>query len=147
MTIFFKALYSDKTSFIFSLDEEGRKSYDQIDRSKLVCFEVYDDARLIHRLFLKPQQRLIVRTKARGQIATSILKKAIDENSSEPIPLKVTSRLILVGYQETVKGENVQAITIIFPDGHTEHISNWIDFPLYAVNLKPQELANPGVEV
>lgn len=138
MTLFFKAVYKDDTSFIFSLENVGGGDYAKIDRSKLSRMEIYDDAKPLHTLHIEDGQRLILRTR----VLTTLNKRAFLESEEPEIPLESfkQQRLILIGYQETIKGENRQSITVIFPDGHTEHISKWKPAPLNAVQLTEAEL-------
>jgi len=138
MTLFFKAIYKDHSSFIFSLENVGGNDYSKIDRTKLIRMEVYDDAKPLHVLHIEEGQRLILRTR----VLTTLNKRQIMESEESEIALESfkQQRLIIIGYQETIQGQNRQAITIIFPDGHTEMISQWKEAPLNAVQLTESEM-------
>ena len=136
MTIFYKSIYNDGTSFIFSEDDAGKGDYAKIDRTKLTIEEVWQDAKLIHRLYLEQGQRLILRKRHLKKFNAA----EFDELSKKgEIPLTGTIQIILIGYQETIKGQNKQAITAIFPDGHTELIGAWKVAPFDAVILTEAE--------
>lgn len=119
MTMSYKANYRDGTDFSYSEDEVGTKPFYKIDQSKLESFELYWDGKMIHKLHLEQNQRLVLTRRTKGAFGSP--EKTI---------------LYLVGYQETVNGENRQAITIIHEDGHTELISKWKAEPYGEVNIK-----------
>lgn len=144
MTVFYKAIYNDGTSFSFSEDSVGTNDYQKIDRTKLTSFEIYNDTKLLHILHLEPKQQLIVRRRVR-----EILKKRKNPNWKEGDDIKnamiATQEQIvfyMVGFQENVKGENKQSILLIYQDGHTEMISRWKEEPYSKPNLQSQELVN-----
>lgn len=146
MTIFYKSIYNDGTSFVFSEDDVGKGDYSKIDRKKLIYEEIYDDTKLLHRLHLEAGQRLILRKKVviPNFITFNPLIQDMDLNPeikklNGEIPKSMMIPIILVGYQQTIRGENTQAITAIFPDGHTEHISKWKEVPFDAINLRQEE--------
>ena len=86
------------------------RGYEDIDRSHLMAFEIRDREtdRLIHRVYMGGDKRLIWRRRVYKKI------------TGEPDVV-----IHLVGWQRTVQGKNVQAITFVFPDGHTELIGRW----------------------
>lgn len=147
MTFFYKSIYNDKTSFIFSEDDAGDGSYHKIDRTKLIIEEVYQDSKLLHRLHLEKGQRLILRKRVtvpnfltyNDKLQDLDLNEEIKQNGGE-IPKKMLIPVVLIGYQETINGENHQAITAIFPDGHTEQYSKWKDAPMNEIPLIQSEL-------
>lgn len=145
MTIFYSAFYKNGKSFTFSEDDSGKGDYAKIDRTQLERMEIYNDAVLLHRLHIEEGQRLILRSKtAKTMNAKQFFDLADKEVPLEDIP-GVIKRLILVGYQETIKGENRQSITVIFLDDfHTEHISQWKNAPLDAINLTGEEKEQVG---
>jgi hypothetical protein len=118
MTMVYKAIYSDGTNFSYSEDEQGTKPYYKIDHTKLIAFELYWDGKMIHRLNLEPQQRLIYTRRTQGKLASN--EKHV---------------FYIVGFQENIRGENRQAITIIHEDGHTELISRWKNEPYGEVTM------------
>lgn len=141
MTIFYNAIYSDGTHFTFSEDSQNSKDYAKIDRTKLIAFEIYNDTKLLHKLHLEPNQRLIVRRRYLIQWGRRVNPdwKEGDDPEKRMIGFHNEFPVYLVGYQETIKGENRQSILIIHPDGHTEAISKWKNAPLDAVNLTEDE--------
>jgi len=146
MTIFYKSIYNDGTSFTYSEDDKGTNDYKKIDRSKLIAFELYNDTKLLHVLHLDPGQRLICRRrvlKKWGRKHNPNWKEGDPENERME-GFQYVIILYLVGYQEKIKGENRQAITIIHQDGHTELMGKWKDAPYNPVNLieEEQELLN-----
>lgn len=127
----FSAIYNDQTSFSWDEDTANENAYPKIDRAKLLAFEVHDPKRalespprqiLIHRLHLEPGQRLIVRRRVMQGIMSDAIKW-----------------IYLVGYQEIIAGQNRQAITVIFQDGHTELIGSWKDVPFHSPKLMEAE--------
>lgn len=120
----FRANYSDDTFYEWDEDDENaiKNAYLQIDRSKLKSIELSHAGRLLHRLHLERGQRLILRRRVQANIRGEIVNE-----------------IYLVGYQETVQGQNRQAITAIFGDGHTELIGSWKGAPLDAVRLMEAE--------
>jgi len=98
MPIQWKAVYDDNSY----LNQEGNK-YTDIDRSKICFFELYRDNKLVLRLHLDENKKLIYRKR----VAMSMFTKKTEE-------------VHLVGWQQKVKGENIQSISYIFEDGHIE---------------------------
>ena len=76
--------------------------YDQIDRKQLSAFSLVQGDKEILKLHLEEGQRLIWR------------KRQFMAAGEE------TKTIHLVGWQKTIKGENVQAIAYVFDDGHIE---------------------------
>ncbi len=42
-----------------------------------------------------------------------------------PLPVAINNKLLLVGWQETINGKNIQAINCIHPDGRIELMGAW----------------------
>lgn len=118
----FRANYSDGTLFEWDEDTPSEQAYLKIDRNRLVSMELTYDGKLVHRLHLERGQRLILRRRVQASFSGKVLHE-----------------IYLVGYQETIAGQNRQAITAIFDDGHTELIGSWKNAPLNAVNLMEVE--------
>lgn len=144
LTVFYKAIYNDGTSFSFSEDSVGTNDYQKIDRTKLTSFEVYQDTRLLHILHLEPGQQLIVRRRVREvhKKRRNPLWKEGDDIKNAMISTVEQLVFYMIGYQENVKGENKQSILLIYPDGHTEMISRWKEEPYSKPNIHPEEIAN-----
>ena len=104
--ISWKAVYSDGT-FLFQHNEDGTENkYYDIDRKKLIAFEVYKDKNLILLRHLEPGQRLIFRQRC-----------AFSTKGDE-------IRVFLVGWQQTINGKNIQEIAYVFPT-HVELAGRW----------------------
>ena len=149
MTIFYTANYNDGTKFSFSEDDAGKGDYKKIDRTKLKSFEVYNDTKLLHRLHLEPGQRLIARRRVQKKISGNIKRELMQIESPALQMAKIreyeeqglipTIPIYLIGYQETIQGQNRQSITIIHQDGTTEMISAWKEEPLGPIQLLEEE--------
>lgn len=121
MEITWKAIYSKGKS----LKQYNGKTnkYTDIDRDLLKFFEVYNQDKLILRLHLDKSKRLIYRKRVEQNVMTG--KK---------------SSIYLVGWQSTIKGENIQSINYIFEDGHIESAGAWDEKTIfYAPNLIKEE--------
>ncbi len=116
MNINWRARYLDGTS----LDQYGPNGevngYENIDRTKLSAFEIFDADHpepLIFRMFLEEGQTLIYRRRTWQDVNTG----------GDPLGKRF---LYLVGWQKNVRGENVQSINYIHPDGHVEQAGKWV---------------------
>ena len=114
-----RAVYSDG-EILNQYNEEGiANQYPDIDRQRLVTFEIWEKEKLIFRLHLEESRRLIYRRRVAQNMLTG--KKVV---------------VFLVGWQTTINGENVQDIAYIFEDGHIELAGKWkADRQHYAPNL------------
>lgn len=126
LQFFWRAVYSDDTELL-QLNPDGSENlYRDIDRSKLVRFDLIDFETgypevVVH---LRPEQRLIVRRRTFKMV-----------NSPEPVIVW------LVGWQETRSDVNFQVINMVFPDGHVEIVDRFMgDDALYGqINLMDVE--------
>lgn len=137
MTYEWKANYEDGTS-LPQYNEDGSKNiYTDIDRSKLVSFEILNlieqkdeegkviksEKKIIHNLKLAKGQRLICRQRKfmRNDMVNNIVW--------------------IVGWQQTVEGKNIQSIAYIYPDGKIEMSGSWKEYhPLFRkIELLPIE--------
>lgn len=107
-----KAIYNDDT-FLNQINSDGsRNKYTDIERSKLKQFLLYkngdtDPFFVLH--IVRPEsQKLIFR-----------LRKTMQLNGA------VTREVAIVGWQENVKGNNVQLINFVFEDGHVETLDRF----------------------
>lgn len=98
-----KARYSDGT-FLSQINPSGtRNSYQDINRDKLVAFEMWRDTTRVLLIRFAPGQRLIWRRRV------------------EMSPAGVAEVCHLIGKQETVNGKNYQGIVGLFEsDGRIE---------------------------
>lgn len=118
------ARYNDGTELTQFNADGSEHRYTDIDRSKLVSFALYDaDGGKILEVHLEPGQRLIYRRRVETRDGT---------------PLKV---VYIVGWQQTIAGQNVQSICYVFPD-HVEVAGRWRnDHPwFYSVQYYPEEV-------
>jgi len=120
--IYWKAVYDDGTELL-QFEEDGTENkYVDIDRHRLKFFDLFKGTRLIFRLHLEEGRRLICRARHSGKIKTMILR-----SKTKPAPLKPAETIWLVGWQQTIGGENIQDIAYIFEDGHVELAGKWKD--------------------
>jgi len=131
MEFFWRAIYYDYTA-IDQYDAGGERivhGYEDIDRQRLQAFDIREKGteRLIHRVWLGGDKRLIWRER--------VYIKVIGNVQHE-------TRIHLVGWQRTIAGKNVQSITFVFSDGHTETIDRWHEnHPIFhSVTLKEEEI-------
>lgn len=123
------AVYHDGTH-LFQYAEDGTQTpYTDIDRSRLTEFHLREretDNSVFAVAFDSPEQRLIYRRRV-----------AMDANSGQKKWV-----IHLVGWQRTVKGENIQSINWIFPDGSVINTGRFQeDHPMfYGVQFFDEEL-------
>lgn len=103
-----RAVYSDNT-ILEQVNGEVKNKYEDIDRTKLRVFELYDretkDIKV--RLLFKNGQRLIWR------------RREFLKPTSQGV--KITGRLHIIGKQETKNGKNYQGFLWLFePEGYME---------------------------
>lgn len=124
------AYYSDGTwlrQYNDRDEETGR--YADIDRARLVSFALYDRpaSRKIFHLHLESDQRLIYRMR---------------------IDVKREITVYMVGWQQTIAGQNIQSINYIFPDGTIEAAGRFEDHEwFYAPELLPFEELNADATI
>ena len=123
-SIYWKAVYKDGTS-LTQFEEGIEKKYPDIDRSKLVAFEIRKAAvnnnpdKLFFRLHLDPGRRLIYRRRVKDNYK-------IGGTPGNPKLVPYWQEVVyLVGWQATIEGRNVQDIAYIFSDGHVELAGMW----------------------
>ena len=123
MELTWKAVYSEGELNQYNQDGSVNK-YTNIDRTILKFFELFDKDKLILRVHLGNDRRLIYRRRVSLSMEGTI-----------------TEVVYLVGWQKTVGGENVQSISYIFEDGHIEMAGAWNEKSpfAYAPNLIREE--------
>lgn len=132
MDLMWIAVYEDGTN-LRQFDENGHEArYSDIERERLTEFHLVnkdDEARTIFALALDPGQRLIYRRR----VATS--------GNNEP---KWT--ITMVGWQQTINGQNVQSISWIFPEGGIIQTGRFREDHrlFYATELLPFEEESDG---
>jgi len=137
-----QAVYNDGTDLWEYNNDVAVAKYDQIDRDKLVKFNVYETAKLgvamkpVISLDIKPGYRLIWR------------KRRHQRMIGPQIPFKT---VYLVGWQATIGGEtaigggkttiggeNVQSIIYLYEDGKMEMSSQKDDYELFEFETETQ---------
>jgi hypothetical protein len=98
------AIYSDG-EVLSRFDSIGNeRGYADIDRDRLVAFEVTDRGKVLIKVcFERPTQKLVYRRRN--------LCNMCGETSA---------LVVLVGWQEKVDGRSIKVISYIYPDGHIE---------------------------
>ena len=82
--------------------------YGDIDRKRLIAFELVAKDRDNFCIWLEPGQRLIYRR--RSQLNVSMNQTVVFH---------------LVGWQHTINGQNIQSMLLIHPSGDIEMIGKW----------------------
>src|SRR5437660_450428 len=110
-----KANYIDGTSLLQTNPDGTSNKYDDIDRTKLINFEIVDTEsnKTVFKLHLEPEQKLICRIKSGMNMGTN----------------EVMWRFMMVGWQQNVNGKNIQSITYIMEDGRIEQAGKWVGSP------------------
>jgi hypothetical protein len=99
-----RAVYTDGTY----LDLKKGVSYESIDRSRLASFCLLNEDKVVFQMAIQPEQRLIWRKR-------TILTPGQEERVWH-----------LVGWQKTIKGENIQCIGYISEeDGYVLMAGEW----------------------
>ena len=126
MELIWKAIYTEGCLNQYNEDGSVNK-YTDIDRTILKFFELYRENKLILRIHLGDEKRLIYRRR--------VTIGLIGESG------KIKDVVYLCGWQKTVGGENVQSISYIFEDGHIESGGAWNEKSsfAYAPNLIEEE--------
>jgi len=121
--ITWKAVYKDGTELPQHNKDGSVNKYPDIDRTKIDCFELYREEKLIFKLHLEEGRRLIVRRRT--------LIKNFDKSQSEVI--------WMVGWQWNANGRNVQDIAWVFEDGHVELTGQFKSCPFNSPVLMKEE--------
>lgn len=124
MELTWKAIYSDGKSLNQYNEDGSVNKYTDINRNILEFFELYRENKLILRVHLGDEKRLVFRRRVTIGMSGNI---------------KIV--VYLVGWQKKVRGENVQSISYIFEDGHIEMAGAWNEKSpfAYAPNLIKEE--------
>ncbi len=123
MDLKWKAVYSDGKSLNQYNEDGSVNKYPDIDRTILKYFELYGEDKLILRIHLEKERRLIYRRR----VAKSL-------NGKQTV-------VYFAGWQKTIGNENIQSIAYIFEDGHIEMAGQWKGKSnwFYAPNLIKEE--------
>ena len=127
--LIWKAIYSDGKSLNQYNEDKSVNKYTDIDRTALKFFELYNGNKIIIRVHLGDDKRLIFRRRV-----------SLSMNST------ITEVIYLIGWQKTIGKENIQSISYIFEDGHIEMAGAWNEESpfAYAPNLIKEEKESLG---
>jgi len=105
-----EALYKDGTKLTQYNEKGEANGYENIDRSKLAAFCIRRDNEQepFYRVFLNSEQRLIFRRR--------VWKKTTGERKD----------LLMIGWQQTVNGKNIQNISYIHENGQIDNSGEWV---------------------
>lgn len=104
-----RANYNDSTS-LRQIDPDGTKhAYADIDRTKLVSFELLEGENVVLSVPFDPGEKLIWR-------------RRVEMNSAG-----VVATVHIIGKQATVDGQNRQVVFGLHPDGHVDVSDKWDD--------------------
>ena len=118
-----KAIYSNGESLLqFNFDGSENK-YSNIDRARLVRFDLCRDNQPLLVIHLSHKKKLIYR-----------MRRAMNNRGKEEV-------VYLAGWQENQNGKNVQMIAFLFEDNHTEIVDRFYeDHPwFYSIKFLKEE--------
>ena len=104
-----KAVYAND-SFLTQFEKDGKENkYPDIDRTKLIAFELYKDETLIFKMDLEKDMKLVCR------------RRTAKRNDGK---IEV---VYIVGWHRLIEGKGEKKIAFIFGDGRVEFKSDWED--------------------
>jgi hypothetical protein len=110
MNFNWKSIYTDGSSLSQYNDKGEKNGYENIDRTKLKAFAIFDDDKLLFKLHLEPGQRLIYRRR----------------NFINPLDTGADADFFyMIGWQQKIGNINTQSINYVYPDGHIEQAGIW----------------------
>jgi len=120
------AFYNDQTSLPQFNADDSENKYADIDRAKLEAFALFQHGSLLFALYLEPGQRLIFRRRIEQRVGGD------------------QTVIYMVGWQQTIHGQNIQSIAYIFPNGVVHMAGPWRDnHPwFYSIQPVPCEIAD-----
>ena len=139
-TLRWRAVYNDDPNNPEYLDEveikNGRTrehTFRDIDPKRIIAMELINPQQIpIFKVVLGDGKRIIyARRNMKTQGRRIITRETKDPKTGEirkvkiPVPIDTHQKVIVIGWQKTVKGENVQAMNYIYPDGRIELGSEW----------------------
>ena len=137
-----RAIYSTDPKNPEFLDEleimiPGKKwkehAFKEIDIKRIIALELINEQKIpIFKVVLGDNKRIIfARRKMKTTGRRIVERKNKDPKTGEiktvkfPVPINTLQTVIVIGWQKTVEGKNVQAINYIYPDGRIELGSDW----------------------
>ncbi len=136
-TLKWRAIYNEDPNNPEFLDEIDDKrvehAFKEIDIKRVVSMELVNEQKIpIFKVALGNNKRIIfARRKMKTTGRRIVERESKDPKTGEtkkvkiPVPVNTLQIIIVIGWQKTVKGENVQAINYIYPDGRIELGSDW----------------------
>jgi hypothetical protein len=109
-----QSIYNDGTI----INEGEVKSSEEIDRTKLKEFRLFDGDKLVFVAFFNTNRKLIFR------------KRRFCDGAGE-----LQSTVYLVGWHENIKGVSVKSICYVYEDGHIEFDDSRNDLELMPVEM------------
>ena len=140
-TLKWRAIYNDdphNPEFLDEIDTStpGRTrehAFKEIDVKRIIAMELVNEQKVpIFKVVLGGDKRIIyAKRNMKTQGRRIVERESKDPKTGEikkvkiPIPINTHQRVIVIGWQKTVNGKNVQAINYIYPDGRIELSSDW----------------------
>jgi hypothetical protein len=112
-----KAIYSDGKSLKQFNSDGSENKYVDIDRKKIVQFVLYRNKKPVVIIHLGGKKRLIYR-----------MRRAQDNHGNQ-------KAVYLAGWRETRNGMNIQMISFLFDDNHTEIVDRFSEDHLWFYNI------------
>jgi len=135
-----RAVYSDdpeKPEYLCEVErKDGRTrehAFKEIDMKRIKAMELVNEKDVaIFKIILGDDKRIIyAKRKMKRQGRRIFERDTKDPKTGEikkikiPVPINTLQTVIVIGWQKTVNGKNVQAINYIYPDGRIELGSDW----------------------
>lgn len=104
-----KAVYANGGFLSQFNEDETENKYPDIDRSKLIAFEIYKHKKLLFRMDLEKDMKLVCRRRTKKDILTN----------------KIIGFVYIVGWHRKVNGKSEKKIAFVHDDGHVEFKLDW----------------------
>lgn len=124
MNCYWIARYNDGTQLTQYESDGHEHNYGDIDRSKLESFIICQKAQALGHVF---SIDLAIREKVIFHLHLEPEQRLIYRRRTHKTPSGDDMVTYLVGWQQTVKGKNVQALFLIHDDGTIEAQGRWRD--------------------
>jgi len=140
-TLRWRAIYSDdphNPEYLDEVEDLGpgkwkEHQFKEIDPKRMIALELVNEQKVpIFKVVLGGDKRIIyAKRNMKTQGRRIVERESKDSKTGEikkvkiPIPINTHQRVIVIGWQKTVNGKNVQAINYIYPDGRIELGSEW----------------------
>lgn len=124
-----RAVYKDG-SILNQMDPDGKEhKFGEIDLPNLDLFQLINAQNIpVCQVRLGEGKRLI--WAVRNQLVTG--RRLVQQgNVKVPLSIKSHKKVVIIGWQKTIKGVNTKAIFYLLPDGRIEMDDEWRDGGLY----------------